>query len=334
MAVIALSLTYSPEPELGARDLLKFAAAYCAFLLVVADRPEPARLLKLLTAIVAGAIVPIAFGLYQVATATTEVNVFYGWARVQSIFDHPNTYGFYLVTILGASWALRQHARPGARRLATIVALGAFASAALTLSRNTYAAAALLILVIGVRQRRVLIMAAAATLGIILVAPQVLARGSQFLTPAEETGGNSLVGRLSIWEEGRAIWRTQPVLGRGWGATAVEVGRAPHNDYLRSLVEGGAIGLLCFVAVVWALLKLARRVSWGRVDAPRALLGLALGYALVSFASNTLGKGVYQFHFWLVVAILWVWSKSVRPDGSLVDAEDRAPPPPLDRARS
>jgi len=319
---VTLSLAYSPDPGLGARDLLKFAAAYCAFLLVVVDRPDPRRLRLLLAAVVAGAVPPLAFGVAQMVTASVKVNFFHGWWRVQSFFDHPNTYGFYLVVVVAASWALRQHTSGAARRGATIVGAAAFASVMLTLSRNSFAAMALLVLVIGWRQRRVLIAALAVGAAVVIAAPQVVARGSGILTGSPTAAkSNSLEGRLEIWEQGTRLWRSQPVLGRGWGATSAAVGSAAHNDYLRSLVEAGAIGLLLYVSLVWALLRLGRRAAAGRVDAPRALLGLALGYGLVSLASNTLGKGVFQFHFWLVVGVLWVWSETLPADG--------ARPPPV-----
>ena len=46
---------------------------------------------------------------------------------------------------------------------------------------------------------------------------------------------------------------------------------------------------------------------------PRAFLGLAIGFVLVSFASNNLGKGAYQLYFWLIAGIAYVWSTTI-PD--------------------
>ncbi|MFN2489098.1 MAG: O-antigen ligase family protein [Actinomycetota bacterium] len=313
MGIAAFSLVYSPQWGLGARDILKFAGAYCAFLVVVVDRPDVRQLRLLLGAIVAGAAIPIAFSFYQLATATAEVNEFYGWARVQSFFDHPNTYGFYLVVILAAVWALHQEVSGRERLLTTCVALAAFGSLAFTLSRNSYAALAILVLVVGWRQRRVLVAAAFGVGAVVLSSPQVVARTLQFFSPVEQSQRNSLVSRLSIWEHGTTLWESNPLLGLGWGATSVSVGKNSHNDYLRSLIEGGVIGLIIYIALVAALVRLGWRASRGRSDGPRALLGLAIAYAVVSLASNTLGKGVFQFHFWLVAGILYVWGRTIPP---------------------
>ncbi len=224
LGVATFSLSYSPEWSLGLRDILKFVAAYCAYLVIVVGRPEPRRLRMLLAAMVGGSVIPIGYGLFQVFGSTAEVNEFYGWSRVQSVFDHPNTYGFYLVTVVAAAWALRQQVTGRARAFTTVVGVAAFSSVLLTLSRNSMSALAILVLTIGWHHRSVLVAAAVATVAVILAAPQVLARGLEFVSSQSDAhSGNSLVGRLEIWRSGLALWREQPLLGRGWGATSVFV---------------------------------------------------------------------------------------------------------------
>jgi O-antigen ligase len=313
MGWAGVTLLYSPQWALGARDLLKFLAAYCAFLVIVAQRPDPTRIKQLLGAFVLGAVPPIVYGY---TAGGTDINIFYGWARVQSFFDSANTYGFYLVTVLAAVWALRQRASSTAARAATTaIGIAALVSIMLTLSRNSFAAMSLLVLVVGWRHRRVLIAVLAVGALVLVVAPQTLARGTQFFSSESGSAENSLTGRLDVWETGASLWRTQPVLGRGWGTTSLTVGKNAHNDYLRALIEAGAIGLVCYVILVWTLIKAGLRATAGRIDAARALLGLGLGYALVSVASNSLGKGVFQFYFWSIVGVLYVWSETI-PDAA------------------
>nr|MBA3350051.1 O-antigen ligase family protein [Actinomycetota bacterium] len=162
--------------------------------------------------------------------------------------------------------------------------------------------------------RSVLIAAVIATVVVIAAAPQVLARGLEFFN-SQSDQGNSLLGRLEIWRSGLAFWRGQPILGRGWGATSTFVTKNAHNDYLRSLIEAGLVGLGCFIGMMSSLLRLGRSVAKGRNDGPRALLGLAIGYALVSLASNNFGKGAFQIHFWLLAGILCVWADAVPARG-------------------
>ena len=308
MAWLALSLVHSGAPSIGGRDLLKFASGYCVFLLIVVEAPEPRRLRMLLGAIAIGSVVPIGWGLWQGFAGTGRVNAFRGWTRVQSTFDHPNTYGFYLVTVLAAIYGLRREVEGRARRLLDWLAVAALVSLLLTLSRNSMAALSLLILVVGWRERRVILASIGTAIGVILIAPQVLARGLDFFTSAES---NSLIGRLELWAIDLALWRKTPLMGQGWGSTAESVGNNVHSDYMRALVETGPMGLIFLIALVASLLRMAYRASVGRKDAPRALLGLALGYTVVSIASNTLSKGVFQFHFWLLVGVFYVWSQTI-----------------------
>ena len=138
----------------------------------------------------------------------------------------------------------------------------------------------------------------------------------------------ALVGRVEIWEEGLGLWRQRPFLGIGFGGTSVAVGNNAHNDYLRSLVEAGLVGLACFLAVIVSIIRLGLRAGAGRSDAPRLLMGLSLGYVLVSYFANNLGKNVFQFHFWLLAGILYVWAQKIpisRPSSERVRQNGAAP---------
>jgi O-antigen ligase len=345
LGLAGFSLLYSPAATLGARDILKFASAYSVYLLLVADPPDTRRLRLLLIGIAVGSIVPIAVGLGQILFGRTEVNEFQGWSRVQSVFVDPNTYGFYLVTVLAAAWALRGHVSDRVRAWLDVLSVAAFASVFLTLSRNSVAALAILVVVIGIRQRKILITAVLVTAIVLLAAPQVSSRGTQLLSPesagtegrvrqGENARRTSLTGRVEIWGDGLELWRQRPLLGVGFGGTTGFVGRNAHNDFLRSLVEAGLVGIACFGAVMISIVLLGRRAGGGREDAPRALMGLTLGYVLVSYFSNNLGKGVFQFHFWLLAGILYVWSVTIAPSrpGKRRSPQNEVPPDKVELA--
>jgi O-antigen ligase len=324
LGMAGFSLLYSPESTQGARDILKFASAYSVFLLLAADRPDPKTLRRLLMGITLGAVIPITVGLGQLVFGGAKINAFQGWARIQSVFIDPNTYGFYLVTVVAAAWALRGQVSGRTRLGLDAISLAAFGSVFLTLSRNAVAALGLLVIVIGLRQKRFLILAAILTVAVLLASPQVFSRGTQIVTDQSPRAGeegrsdegverSSLTGRIHIWDNALDLWRERPVLGIGFGATSFTVGQNAHNDYIRSLTETGLIGFLCFISVMVSLILLGRRAGLRRMDAPRALMGLSLGYVLVSAVSNNLGKNVFQFHFWLFAGICYVWSKTVAP---------------------
>jgi putative inorganic carbon (HCO3(-)) transporter len=310
------SLLYSSAPPLGARDLVKFAAPYAAFLVIVTARPEPKVLRAFLGAIVASACVPILIGFWQLTQSIGHTDALHGGLRIESTFDHPNTYGFYLVAVTGAAWGLRWEVTGRRRLLVDMIGLAAFASTALTLSRNAWGAMAILVLVVGWRHRWVLAAAAACAVVVVAAVPRLLVRLTDFLHPVQGNNtGNSLLGRLALWNRDLGLWKTQPILGRGWGSTLASVNVAAHNDFLRALVEGGIVGFVAFVLLIFSLVRMGWRIGAARGDLPRAFLGLALGYTAVSVASNNLGKGAYQFYFWLIAGVAYVCWETM-PDRS------------------
>jgi O-antigen ligase len=309
LTIATVSLSYSSAPALGARDLAKFATAYAVYLVVVTARPNAEWLKRLLAVVVAGAIVPMAVGWWQFAHSIGKAGS--GGLRIQSTFDHPNTYGFYLVAIIAAAWGLRWEVSPRVRPLVDALGIAALASTALTLSRNAWGALLVLIVVIGWRDRRVLIAAAACAVVAAGAMPRLIARATQFADSGVQS--NSLVSRIDLWGRDLVLWRQQPVIGQGWGSVSADVSGAAHSDFIRALTEAGVIGFAAYVVFVGSIVVMGIRSGSSRSDLPRAFLGLAIGFVLVSFASNNLGKGAFQFYFWLIAGIAYVWSTTI-PD--------------------
>ncbi|MGH8884941.1 MAG: O-antigen ligase family protein [Egibacteraceae bacterium] len=310
-AIAAASLSYSPSAAQGARDLLKWSSGVCAYLVLLAAPVQQRRLRLLLSVVIGGAVVPIAFGFWQLANSIGEANQFHGGLRIYSTFHHPNTYGFYLVTVLVAIWGMRSWVSGRKRRLLDAVGLAAFISMLLTLSRTAWGALALVVLVVGWRNRGILAAAAAAGAAFMVVVPRIAFRVLDLFQPRTGSGaGNSLLSRLTNWTNQLAAFGQQPLLGHGWGYTLAS-GQAAHNDYLRMMVETGVVGGAAIAALMWSLIRHSWEAARGRDDLPRAFFGLTLAYALQSLASNNLGKGVYQFYFWLLAGISYVWSETV-----------------------
>jgi O-antigen ligase len=311
VGVATISLLYSSDFALGARDTMKFAGAYCGYLVVMNALPNRRQLLTLLTLVVASALVPILVGWYQFGHGIGQAGIYRGGLRIQATFDHPNTYGFYLVSIMAAVWGLFQ-AVPDRRRLwVGPIAVATFVSMFLTLSRNTLAALALLVIVVGWRHRRALFGAAIAAAGTVVVMPRVLTAVLNLVRPRSgSNAGNDLLGRLANWQRDLAYWKKAPLLGHGWGSTKGQTGELPHNDYLRALGEGGVVGLLAFLVFIGSLVRASRRAASGRSDLPRAFFGLTLGYMVVSLSSNNYGKGAFQFYFWVLAAISYLWPRA------------------------
>jgi hypothetical protein len=318
-----VSLFYSQAVGEGLRGLIKWSSAFGAYALLQVDKPDARRLRLLLGLIIGSAIVPLFYGAYQLLHGTGRQNLLHGGLRIQSTFDHPNDYGFYLVVVLVAAWGL-YNVLEGRPRLFVIgVAVAATGSIALTLSRSAFAALGFVILVVGWKHRRLLLGLMVFGGAIVLAIPRVVTRVTDLVNPRSgDNHGNSLLGRLSIWSGELQQFRQRPFTGHGWGYTLASQDKASHNDYLRLMVEGGIFGFFTIVAVMISVVRNALRAARGRLDLPRAYLGLALGYVIGSGVTNTIGKGAYQFYFWLMTGIALRWAAIV----PIEDVEESAPP--------
>lgn len=315
VVISVASLGYSTAPVLGARDILKWASALCAYLLIVAAKPQIPKLKTLLYALVGGAVIPLLYGWWQLLNDIGKPNLLHGGLRIQSTFNHPNTYGFYAVTVLVAAWALRSQASGAVRTFVTVVQLNAFAAALFTLSRTAWASLAIVLLVLCRRDRRTAVFTGVAGLGILAATPRLLSRALDLFQPREGGKGNSLLGRLSIWSGEIQSFLNKPFLGHGFGYTLSSQEKASHNDYLRMLVEAGMVGFVALVTLTAMLISRSWKAAKGRTDLPLGFFGLSLAYAVQSMASNNLGKGAFQLYFWVLAGISVVWASTPPEQG-------------------
>lgn len=112
----------------------------------------------------------------------------------------------------------------------------------------------------------------------------------------------SLNWRLSNWERLLELWRERPIQGWGFGATTdilQPLGKQPHSEPVRFLVELGLVGSLIVVVVLLLVVGRVRRSGRG---GPLAL-GLLAVVTVNALASNTVSyvPAMYAFvAFWQV----------------------------------
>ncbi|MBZ0257410.1 O-antigen ligase family protein, partial [bacterium] len=131
-----------------------------------------------------------------------------------------------------------------------------------------------------------------------------------------ETGSHTW--RLLNWRYLYREWKKQPILGYGLASTPKVnpninvlgggVGHDPHNDYVRYLVETGAVGLVLWLAfLVWT-----GRVLWNalrRAHAPPQRRGALIAFALFaawavgSLNDNLITATAYQYALWSIFAL-------------------------------
>ena len=97
----------------------------------------------------------------------------------------------------------------------------------------------------------------------------------------------------------------------------------PHNQYLQILAEFGLVGLICFGALAWQILKLGYRLYRGNHYVGRLLGGGVLYGFMVMLV-----QGVFEeaFHNWDGMALLWLLVGLAVVQLSNLDAETNPEP--------
>lgn len=310
-ALAGVSLLHSSGFFFGLADLAKLTPVFLAYLVLVVERPPKERLLLLLGAVVVGSLVPMLVGLLHLLQGTGMNFEGQAGLRIQSVFSHPNTYGLYLVAVVVAAWGYGRESHGWRRYLTFAIGVGAMASLILPLSRSAWLAMAMVVLSIGWRYPKVFLYVAIGVIVAVMVQPRLVERALDLSGSDVFESSNSVDIRVDMWSEAIRLWEVNPVLGAGWGSFAASTGGGfVHNDYIRTLVELGPLGAFVFVALMALLLRSSYRAMRGRRDMPVAFFGYAVGYVLVAGLTNAFIKSPYQWYFWVLAGVAFVWGNA------------------------
>ncbi len=141
-------------------------------------------------------------------------------------------------------------------------------------------------------------LAGAAVLPVLVVAASQLSDIRLFNVLSGEAG--SMSGRDMLWPLFREAWDERPLLGYGLGAAKVVISpdsavahltgtTAPHNEYLRIGVEGGALGLslLLILFAAWTTVHTRRMARLDRQVLRLVMLGIAVHAATDNLLIST-----------------------------------------------
>jgi O-antigen ligase len=321
-------------------------AVFVVFLLVTQIVRDPRRLRLLLGGILVLALVPIGFALKQWAAGDLVVKSSSGpdFAAVRGTFDHPNAFGSFLVVVLAVALASFLDIRSVRARLglAALIALGSV-SLFLTYARGAWIGIAVVVLVLGIVRSRMLMLA-----GIVMILLTTLAFPGAVQKAQNRFGdvlGQNAGNNSSSWS-----WRTgqwdrmvdrgwdKPILGHGYGSyerqTVAEFGYldkrykvidktggfskprgfSAHNDYVRTWVEMGVVGLGLWVATLLGLLATAVRLRRAPPARTAATAGVALMAALIvmQVADNIQASTLTLMLTAAVIAGAWGAATAVR----------------------
>ncbi|MET0400371.1 MAG: O-antigen ligase family protein [Longimicrobiaceae bacterium] len=305
LGAFVLATAFADDVLLSARETLNFAVLL--WLLVactdeLAERPALGRALVDVLVATAGAC-----GALAVLQAVGVIpGSFPRWGtpfhRASLGFGQPNGLGLFLATLL----PLAAHRWAASRGSARFAAGGAVAATGLgvvaTFSRASWVAvlAALAAMALAGHARTALRVGLALAAGAVLVE---VGSGGMLSDTAVRTAGDWVVEqRAALFLTAVQMFVDHPVLGVGPGGFADQVvsyaarvttlwdyQATPHNAYVQMAAETGTVGLLAFLAFLWACLRVLLRAARRPAAAPTRSLRLALLCSFATLAVASLG---------------------------------------------
>lgn len=280
-------------------------------------------------------IIPLLTGYYQIfAGAGKMISSVH---RIYGTIAHPNAFALFLVLFIGITfWKMQHSNRP--RFWVFILVLEGIALIN-TYSMSGIAMLAIMTCVIAMKSLKggkrffVLFLCAVFVLGFFLSG-----FGSKRLSELSSTqtvsgvaitgkSTNSLDWRFLHWQHLLREWRKSPVLGYGLHTADAFISpwkAAPHNDYLRFLVETGLLGLPVFLLLLIVIGKtLLRRYKENEtVDPPLAhfafiLFAVYCAWLIGSFFDNFITTTVFQYYFWACLGLVSGVTMSERADADV-----------------
>lgn len=293
LACAAVITAGSLRPAASAAELIRISSIVAMFMIVDRLLRRDADVFFVLKAAFLGSLAPLLIGVAGWAASIDLVlEEKAGITRLTSTFTQSNSYSRYLMVLVLVALALRRSCTGAQKHAADLVIAAGGLSLLLTGTRASQIALVMGVLVIGWLDNSRLIAGAMLVCGALaMLAPWTLepitSSFDESSRPAVvDEPGDSLSWRLFYWERILPMAADHPATGIGFGSTPhiAEGNKEPHSDVVRVIVEGGAVGVAAYLALIASLGRLGRRAlvaTSGRRDHHR---GIAVGFVATSIS--------------------------------------------------
>ena len=298
----------------GSLYVLKYIEYFIVFFMVVNHARDEKQMRRLVFCLLLTCFIVSIVGMLQIP----------GGQRVSAPFEgktgEPNTFGGYLVFMLAIAAGLFYHIKDARTRQLLIALIVVIIPPFMyTESRSSFLAfiPMAIVLCLMMRKRAIIlgVMAALFILSPLILPTTVTNRILYTIDQPQESGqiqiGNlrldtSTSARLASWREAFTSWPKHPVFG--FGVTGFSFVDA---QFPRVLVETGAVGLLAFIFLLYAIFKMAV-THYQQVQTPFAK-GLCMGYiaGFIALLVHCVGANTFIIvrimePFWFFTGIVYV----------------------------
>lgn len=304
------SVVNSAFPTASLIESVRVSAALLMLLVLTRLMTDSSIVSRVLIAVYASAVVPLSFAVLQLLLGGARHIGDFG--RIQGTFDHPNPFGIYLTFLIVMGVALLPHVTPRLRvpLIVLLVLCGAFLF--LTYTRSAWIAAVIGVVIVGALQSRRLAVLTVVVVGCMAVlVPSISSRFGDLGHTTQYSGAaaNSLTWRFEYWGDLISLANSSPITGIGLKVIQFQTlaAKNAHDDFLRTYVEMGFMGLFAYIALLIGLAIVARNAL--RDSGPGLARGIAVGFtaSLVAFivlstVSNIISQTVLLWYFFAFAA--------------------------------
>jgi len=319
----------------GAFYVLKYVEYFIVYYMVVNNLIDRRQAWRLVTAAFLTAVIVSLIGMTQIPSGQ----------RVSAPFEgkegEPNTFGGYLLLLIAVAGGI---ALETARLRTRAIYLGLAGLMSIpfmfTLSRTSYVGAIPAVAAIGVLTSRRRLMVAALIVGLVAspvvltILPESVTKRVHYTFEPERGQPTIRVGavgldpstsaRLISVKQAFEGFSHRPIFGYGVTGFAFM-----DQQFARTLVETGIVGLVTFLALIWAVLK-AGVIAMRNLTIPEDR-GLALGFVAGTIGLLGHALGANTFIIVRIMEPFWFFAAIVVALPGLAQAETAVEPAPVAR---
>lgn len=328
LLILAIGIAISFNKPESIAEFVRIFTIFSLFVLGFIAIETRKDLLQLTTVLIVSMIIPSIVAFRQLVT-NTGLSLSYQDVpnRLFGTFAHPNLFAFSLtLSIALALGMFFVTNKPPQKWLYSLSFLAFLVLLILTYTRGAWILFAFMILIAGIlKLRKLLFFSAMALFLVYLSFPLVQERVNSITTLSPYS---SISWRFQLWQDGLEYSKEALLLGHGTGTSEELIlerrgshfgSSAPHNDFLRILLENGLLGLVAFVAIFlslsWKLLK--EFLAKSKEDDNLAFLLLlflcfTIGLYAASFGDNIINATALQWAFWAQAGAILAYIKTTR----------------------
>lgn len=305
MAAALASSIGARQPGASLLETGRVGAAVVMFFVLTRFLNDRWRLRHVLAAMFASAAIPIVTGLAGALAGAGVWERKGDFLRLTATFAQSNTFARYLMLIIITGVAVYRYVSGPSRVALAVLLASAAICLVLTYTVGAWLATiAGLLVVAAVNERKLGLALVVAVVAAVVMVPGIGDRIEQsgLADDASSEQPTSLTWRLSFWGDVVHLADSNPITGIGLSGTELVTvrGKQAHNDFLRSYVEMGVVGLAAYLGLVAALVACARGVLRRARDGLDRGLAVALVGCTAAFVLASLAANVFRS-----VALLW-----------------------------